>query len=132
MKLNLGRFWSCFPVGHKALLRHICTGAIVFVTVIIIPDDWDNQVTFVKKTAHQRPAGSHRFFFLQTTNSKGRLSDDDGAQICSWLIIYIYQSILDLYHLRNGKSFVTYNKLILKTVKERHYWTLFKGISTTK
>lgn len=68
MKLNLGRFWSCFPVGHKALLRHICTGAIVFVTVIIIPDDWDNQVTFVKKTAHQRPAGSHRFssYRLQT------------------------------------------------------------------
>lgn len=52
MKLNLGRFWSCFSVVHKALLRHICTGAIVFVTVIIIPGDWDNQVTFVKKTAH--------------------------------------------------------------------------------
>ena len=68
MKLNLGSFWSCFSVVHKALLWHICTGAIVFVTVIIIPDDWDNQVTFVKKTGHQRPAGSHRFssYTLQT------------------------------------------------------------------
>ena len=70
MKLNLGRFRSCFSVVHKALLRHICTGSTVFVTVIIIPDDWDNQVTFVKKTAHQSPAGSHRFFSyaLQTPN----------------------------------------------------------------
>lgn len=66
MKLNLGRFWSYFSVVHKALLRHICTGAIVFVTVIIIPDDSDNQV---KKTAHQRPAGSHPFcsYTLQRT-----------------------------------------------------------------
>ena len=65
MKLNLGRFWSYFSVVHKALLRHICTGAIVFVTVIIIPDDSDNQV---KKTAHQRAAGSHPFcsYTLQT------------------------------------------------------------------